>query len=61
VNITDDPLPWTDQNPQVIKAINPRSLETTHAVTVVDRGVLELKTAIASLEAQIEGLQKQIS
>ena len=45
----------------MIKVLNPHSLDASHMVTVVDKGVLELKTAIVSLEAQIEELQKRVA
>ncbi|KAK0459826.1 uncharacterized protein EV420DRAFT_1675979 [Desarmillaria tabescens] len=45
---------------EVIKFIDKDAPPETWRITAVDRGVLELKSAVANLHGQIEGLQKKI-
>jgi hypothetical protein len=44
---------------QVVKFLSPE-MEEPLEVTTVDRGILELKTAIAILRAQTESIQQRI-
>jgi charged multivesicular body protein 7 len=46
---------------QIIKFIDAvGSLESIDEITTVDRGILELKTAIEGLHAQVDGIHKKI-
>ncbi|KAK0210854.1 Snf7-domain-containing protein [Desarmillaria ectypa] len=45
---------------EVIKFIDKDAPTETWRITAVDRGILELKSAVANLHDQIEGLQKKI-
>lgn len=50
----------TETNPEVIKFLEPTSTEPPE-VTAVDTGVLEVKTAVDKLQAQVDSIQSKIS
>ncbi|TFK42436.1 Snf7-domain-containing protein [Crucibulum laeve] len=44
----------------IIKFIDAAALTEARTLTAVDRGLLELKTAVANLQSQIDGIQRRI-
>ena len=49
-----------DLSAKVVKFIGSDADTSVYHITAVDRGLLELKTAVSRLEAQIEDIQARI-